>query len=338
MTVVRIKIKKFFTQKSYSFRQPANVPFASEYLVQTDVPFPSGQFQTCALNIAQAESRLHPDSVRFESATVKLATPNSSDGQSLGRIDRIPLRNLRGTLEIGEDEALAFPPVVGVYVRGAEWGTGPTLTIPYVITGAEWNLYIHKRVLPLRFQNQSEPNQTEPNQTELYTTTNFPFGQELLEAIRPINGQYVLLSATGDDDDRLRKVRQLFFRGFRLSSVKPKKKPAKAASRRFDVTNDETEINSTPTKKPKQSVEGVVYMLQGGGYFKIGKSINPDKRLTQIKLQIPFKVEVVHIIRAANPAEVESHWHRRFASRRQNGEWFLLTEAEVNEFKSVSNM
>lgn len=104
--------------------------------------------------------------------------------------------------------------------------------------------------------------------------------------------------------------------------------------------SDEAETDAAlPTpKKSKVPVAGVVYMLQGGQWFKIGKSVNPDKRLTQIKLQIPFPVEVVHTIRAADPLKAEAHWHRRFAALRQNGEWFLLTDAEVKEFKSVSEM
>jgi hypothetical protein len=90
--------------------------------------------------------------------------------------------------------------------------------------------------------------------------------------------------------------------------------------------------------KSKSQTEGVVYLLKAGPHFKIGKSVAFDKRLGQIKLQLPYAVEVVHTIRAANVSEVESYWHRRFASLRQNGEWFLLTDAEVEEFKSISNM
>lgn len=82
----------------------------------------------------------------------------------------------------------------------------------------------------------------------------------------------------------------------------------------------------------------MVYLLQAGPFFKIGKSIVFDKRFTQIKLQLPYAVQVVHIIKAANPTEVESHWHRRFAAQRRNGEWFELLASDVEEFKRVSQM
>jgi hypothetical protein len=82
----------------------------------------------------------------------------------------------------------------------------------------------------------------------------------------------------------------------------------------------------------------VVYLLQAGEHFKIGKSVDLNKRLGQIKLQLPYPVEVVHVIQAANPLQAEAHWHKHFASLRRNGEWFVLTPAEVGEFKSASQM
>lgn len=85
-------------------------------------------------------------------------------------------------------------------------------------------------------------------------------------------------------------------------------------------------------------VEGLVYLLRAGPYFKIGKSVSFEKRLSQIKLQMPDPVEVVHIMCAANPTQAETYWHRRFGAKQRNGEWFLLSDAEVEEFKSVSQI
>jgi hypothetical protein len=84
--------------------------------------------------------------------------------------------------------------------------------------------------------------------------------------------------------------------------------------------------------------QGYVYLLRSGLYYKIGKAVDLKKRLNQIKLHLPFEVELVHAIEAFHPYEVEKHWHRHFADKRTNGEWFVLTDAEVAQFKSATRM
>lgn len=83
---------------------------------------------------------------------------------------------------------------------------------------------------------------------------------------------------------------------------------------------------------------GVVYLLKAGPFFKIGKAQDFDKRLRQIKLQLPYPVETIHKISCSDISHVESYWHRRFASCRQNGEWFVLTDKDVAEFKANARM
>jgi len=218
----------------------------------------------------------------------------------------------------------------------AQWGRHGRLLLPHALTTAEWNLYTHKRVLPLRFQTPSE-----------FAST--PFSDELIAAIRGEGGTYVMPGAEGDTEQSLRKIDSFFFDGFQVSSLKTKRKKSslaakKAAQRRSLLFGDEAELDASSSvatnkgAKSKEPVAGIVYLLKAGPHFKIGKAINFEKRLGQIKLLLPDPVEVVHTIRAANPSAVESHWHRRFAAMRRNGEWFVLSDADVAEFKSVSQM
>lgn len=58
--------------------------------------------------------------------------------------------------------------------------------------------------------------------------------------------------------------------------------------------------------KPDQP-QGFVYLLKSGDYYKIGKANDLKKRLSQIKLQLPFDVELVHAIEAFHPHKVEQH-------------------------------
>lgn len=77
---------------------------------------------------------------------------------------------------------------------------------------------------------------------------------------------------------------------------------------------------------------GFVYLLRAGPFYKIGKSKDPEKRIKQIKLQLPYPVEIVHVVASSNMSYLETHWHKQFSEKRTNGEWFLLTDDDVARF------
>lgn len=95
----------------------------------------------------------------------------------------------------------------------------------------------------------------------------------------------------------------------------------------------------SPRQEPDNDIDsadsptGCVYLAKSGRYYKIGKSLDVGRRMGELKIQLPEKLSTVHYFMTDDPSGIEQYWHKRFAAKRQNGEWFDLNAEDIAAFK-----
>lgn len=99
-----------------------------------------------------------------------------------------------------------------------------------------------------------------------------------------------------------------------------------------------TDRVSEPALPNSGTTSGSVYLMRSGDYYKVGRSNHVGRRAYEIALQLPEKLEVEHVIETDDPEGIEYYWHRRFAAKRRNGEWFLLDRMDVDAFRRRKRM
>src|SRR5207253_1556548 len=94
-----------------------------------------------------------------------------------------------------------------------------------------------------------------------------------------------------------------------------------------------------PNKAKTKTSAGYVYLVKSPvGYFKIGRSKNPDDRVKTFGVKLPFDVEILHTIKCDDYHTAESFLHKKYADKRSGGEWFDLTPEDVEEIKSITSL
>lgn len=80
---------------------------------------------------------------------------------------------------------------------------------------------------------------------------------------------------------------------------------------------------------------GYVYLFHDAetGMYKIGKSKNPDNRLSQVRTSTANNIVCFCTIETHEMTTLEAELHQQFATQRIRGEWFSLTDADVQCIK-----
>src|SRR5690242_17034535 len=80
----------------------------------------------------------------------------------------------------------------------------------------------------------------------------------------------------------------------------------------------------------------VYFMLDEAGACKIGKSVGPDRRRIAVENAAGSGVSIHHVVATNDAYWLEAKLHRFFATRRLGGEWFVLTDAELEDVRKMT--
>jgi hypothetical protein len=87
--------------------------------------------------------------------------------------------------------------------------------------------------------------------------------------------------------------------------------------------------------EPEHKTLGSVYLVRSGAYYKIGLTKDIKRRMRSFITGLPDTAELVHTLTV--PLDdlklVESQLHEHFKSHRRNGEWFDLSDDDVQVFR-----
>jgi hypothetical protein len=98
-------------------------------------------------------------------------------------------------------------------------------------------------------------------------------------------------------------------------------------SLRSDVVQLIPQAAAAPAPRQATVKEGLVISSGPAGTTRSAASDELEHRIKEIRIALPETATPIHSIRTDDPAGIDACWHRRFADKRANGEWFKMNAA-----------
>ncbi|MBN3555767.1 GIY-YIG nuclease family protein [Fictibacillus nanhaiensis] len=85
------------------------------------------------------------------------------------------------------------------------------------------------------------------------------------------------------------------------------------------------------TPYPRGQAIGYVFFVQDHqtGNFQIGKTTQLDKRNNRFTVNLPFKNELIYLVKSGNHHQTEAAFHDYFTNKRVHGEWYTLSSEDL---------
>lgn len=101
-----------------------------------------------------------------------------------------------------------------------------------------------------------------------------------------------------------------------------------------DVKNIPAIKENVPSERKLSSADKFVYLISGGDLTKIGITKNPTFRLNKLRLASPIPLTLIYSFRSKNARQTEIELHCIFRDKRLHGEWFTLSDDDIQSIKS----
>lgn len=85
--------------------------------------------------------------------------------------------------------------------------------------------------------------------------------------------------------------------------------------------------------KKQKLLAGYVYVLKSQELYKIGRAVNLTKRMYGYTLHNPFGIEIKLSKIVSDSKGVERKLHKLFQQKNVSGEWFSLSDADLEVIK-----
>jgi hypothetical protein len=92
-----------------------------------------------------------------------------------------------------------------------------------------------------------------------------------------------------------------------------------------------------PPKPPYIPTPGYIYLIESLNYYKIGKSKNFTSRTKHLNTIMPIETTLIHSFHSLDYTKAEKFLHNKYQHLHHKGEWFSLTDQEVNEIKAIQD-
>lgn len=93
-------------------------------------------------------------------------------------------------------------------------------------------------------------------------------------------------------------------------------------------------MNQPHYETEKKKIKGYVYFVSCNGLVKIGRTKNFKDRMDVYSVKSPFETKILHQIKTDDSVSLEKHFHTIFMDKRTSGEWFDLTDKDIENIKS----